>query len=191
MSVNNSVDIERSYVDNYAVKDFTNDVLVDKYFPDIDVSTRTVGMIGMTSEIVSNIAEDTFNTGTVYLRETFPNRAEIKESIYSHAALFQLSDVFSKAGECQFLIVLGESGIIDNMTYDSNSGFYYFYLDKDTVTYVKETPFVLDYDIQIKIAKKKNDYLFTATYVLDSYNNSIQLKIRLLNLVGQTTDILR
>ena len=173
MSVNNSVDIERSYVDNYAVKDFTNDVLVDKYFPDIDVSTRTVGMIGMTSEIVSNIAEDTFNTGTVYLRETFPNRAEIKESIYSHAALFQLSDVFSKAGECQFLIVLGESGIIDNMTYDSNSGFYYFYLDKDTVTYVKETPFVLDYDIQIKIAKKKNDYLFTATYVLDSYNNSI------------------
>ena len=173
MAVDNTVNVDRSYVDNYAVKDFTSNVLVEKYFDETDVSTRSVGMLGMTTEIMSNIAEDVFNTGTVYLRETFPNRAGIKETQYSHAALFQISDVFSKAGECQFIIVIEEKGIIDNMTYDQASGFYYFYIDKDTTTYVNDIVFSLDYDIQIKVAKKTNDYLFTASYILDKYKNSI------------------
>ena len=36
-----------------------------EYFEDIDPSRRTVGMIGFTTERVTNIAEDAFNTGTV------------------------------------------------------------------------------------------------------------------------------
>lgn len=176
---NNKIEIEKSYIDNYSIKDFTVNQLIPKYFPDIDASLRTIGMIGMTSEFISNIAEDSFNTTSVLFRESIPNRAELPESIYSHASIFQLSNIFSKASSCSFLIVLEEESIINNMTQDSNSAssMYYFYLDKNTTVYVEDVPYVLDYDIRIRCVKKKttNDiqYIFTASYILDEYTNSI------------------
>ena len=88
--------INRSYIDNFAVKEFGIDTILEKYFPDINVNKRSVGMVGYVNEQISNITEDVFNTGSVLFRETFPNRAEIDESIYSHAAVFQLTDIFSK-----------------------------------------------------------------------------------------------
>lgn len=169
--------IDRSYVDNYSVKEFVSNKLIPKYFPDIDVSLRTVGMVGIVSELISNISEDGFNTASVLFKEGIPNRAEIPESIYSHAALFQLTNIFSKASSCSFLIVLEEESIINNMTYDSTSSMYYFYLDKNTTVYVEDTPYVLDYDIRIRCVKKKTSnsekYIFSASYILDEYNNSI------------------
>ena len=52
--------INRSYIDNFSVKEFTKDKLVPKFFPNEDISDRTVGMIGLTTEQVSNISEDLF-----------------------------------------------------------------------------------------------------------------------------------
>mgnify|MGYP001707582185 CR=1 FL=1 len=76
MSSNNTqiITIDRDYSDNYSVKKYTEDVLVDKYFSDIDANLRTVGMIGFTTEQVSNISEDLFNTASVlflYLQYSF------------------------------------------------------------------------------------------------------------------------
>ena len=105
---NDKSQIERSYIDNYAIKKFVTETLVPKYFPDVDASLRTIGMVGMMSELVSNVAEDSFNATSVLFRESFPNRAEIPESIYSHASIFQLSNIFSTASECSFLLVLEE-----------------------------------------------------------------------------------
>lgn len=169
--------IDRSYVDNFAVKEFARDTLMEAYFPDSEISTRSVGMIGFTTEQISNITEDVFNTGSVYFREMYPNRAEIDESIYSHAAIFQLTDIFSSPCSCRFLIVLEESAIDANMTYDKDSGYYYFYIDKNTTVYVEEIPFVLDYDIELKIAKKrgnkKEEFIYTAKYIHDNLDNSM------------------
>lgn len=179
MASNDTVIIDRSYVDNFSMKKYTEEQLVDKYFEDIDPSLRTVGMIGFTTEQVTNIAEDAFNTGTVLFRETFPNRAQVPESIYSHAAIFQLSDIFSSAASCNFLLVMEESAIVKNMqdSYDKDTGIYYFYIDKDTVLYVEDIPFTLDYDIEMRIVKKSNDlsddYLFSASYIINDYKNSI------------------
>lgn len=170
---NNRVIIDRSYIDNFSVKKFTEENLIDKYFPDIDVSLRTVGMVGFTTEQVSNISEDLFNTATVLFRETFPNRAQIPESLYSHAAIFQLSNAFSSAASCNFLLVLEEEAIVKNMinNYDKNTGIYSFYIDKDTIISVEDIPYVIDYDVEIRIVKKiKNDetddYLFSASYII-------------------------
>ena len=57
----------REYLDNTSIKEFIqkDGGLIDKYFEDIDVSLRTVGTIGYTTELVSNIAEDTFNAASV------------------------------------------------------------------------------------------------------------------------------
>ena len=170
-------EIDRSYVDNFAVKEFAQDVLVAKYFPDADVNLRTIGLVGYVGEQISNITEDVFNTGSVFFREMFPNRAEIDESLYSHAAIFQLTDIFSTPCSCTFLIVLEEDAIQQNMEYDKDSGFYYFYIDKDTQVLVEDIPFVLDYDIRMRIARRRSDtgeeYIYTASYILDEYNNSM------------------
>lgn len=180
MALEETVKIDREYIDNYSIKEFATNVLVDKYFPEIDPNLRTAGMIGFTTEQIANLSEDAFNTGTVLFRETFPNRAQVSESIYSHAAIFQISDIFSKAASCTFLLVLEEAAIIENMQddYDKETGMYYFYIDKNTTIYLKGTiPFTIDYDIQLKVVRKKttkrDEYLFAASYIMDEYKNSI------------------
>lgn len=169
----------REYMDNASVKEFIqkDGGLIDKYFEDIDVSLRTVGTIGYTTELVSNIAEDTFNAASVLFRETFVNRAQIPESIYSHAALFQIDETFSAAASCTFLMVLEEKAIIQNMIDDVNTDIYHFYIGKNTTIYVENLPFTLDYDIRMDIAKKHSDtgedkYIYTARYIT-TYQNSI------------------
>ena len=171
--------IHRDYIDNFSVKEYCENTLIPKYFPDVDASVRTVGLIGYVTELITNYGEDTFNTGSVLFRETFPNRAQVEESIYSHAAIFQLDYVFSKASYCKFLLVIEESTIINNMInyYDRDSGIYHFYIDKNTQIYIEETPYTLDYDIQLDIVKKStsltDEYIFSAKYILGEYTNSI------------------
>lgn len=184
------VRIKKSYIDNYSIKQFvggrgaghTTSGLVDYYFSKsksgIDPSLRNVGLIGMTTELISNVAEDGFNATSVLFRETFPNRAEIPESIYSHAAIFQLSNIFSSASQCTFLLVLKESEIIENADVNETTGRYSFIIDKDLTIYVEDVPYTLDYDIAITCVKKlnekhKEEFLFTASYITNTYKNSI------------------
>jgi hypothetical protein len=191
----NRIVIDRSYIDNFSVKKFTEENLIDKYFSNIDVSLRSVGMVGFTTEQISNISEDLFNTATVLFRETFPNRAQIPESLYSHAAIFQLSNAFSSAASCNFLVVLEEEAIIKNMinNYDKETGIYSFFIDKNTIISVENIPFVIDYDVEIRIVKKilndkTEDYIFSASYVIpenfkstmsaSNANNDPYIKIR-------------
>lgn len=174
-----TVIIDRDYIDNFSVKEYCENTLIPKYFPDIDVSLRTVGMLGYVTELITNYGEDTFNTGSVLFRETFPNRAQVEESIYSHAAIFQLDYVFSTAAACKFLLVLDEETIIKTMVnyYDKDTGIYHFYIDKDTIIYIEDTPYSLDYDIQFDIIKKtssvSDEYIFSAKYILTEYSNSL------------------
>lgn len=178
---NNSTEnsaIERDYTDNYSIKEFVTGDLIAKYFPDIDVSLRSVGMVGMTSELVSDVAEDSFNASSVLFREIFPNRAEIPESIYSHAAIFQLEDVFSKPSVCKFIIAFEEDAILQNTTKDPDTGIYYFTLDKDFTVTVEDIPYILDYDIKIRAVQKRfddgdMDYVYAAEYDFSGYKNSM------------------
>lgn len=166
------VSINRSYTDNFDVKAYTSDVLIPKYFKGDGISQRTVGLLGLTTEQISNIAEDVFNTGSVYVRETFPNRSMIPESIYSQAAIFGLTNIFSTPNQCDFILVLDEATIIENLKWEDGIG--YFYVDKNTIINVEGIDFSLDYDIMIKAIKRyENDkdnsltYLFSASYMMN------------------------
>lgn len=168
-----TTEITRDYVDNFSIKESVIDELIPKYFPDEDISTLNVGLIGLTSELIANTTEDTFNTVSTLMKEIYPNRAQLPETIHSNAAIFQVSNIFSKPSICSFLIILKESDIIAN--FKQVNGFYYFYLDKNTIVYVKDIPFSLDYDIELK-AKKNSDgltYTFSAQYIMDTYNNTV------------------
>lgn len=174
--------IERDWSDNFSVKEAVSEELVPKYFPNLnDISLRTTGITGLISELTSNVSEDVFNTTSILFREFFPNRAMLSESIYSHAAIFQLESDFSSAAACKFIIVLDEERVIANAinTLNRDTGIMTFYLGRDTMIYVEDIPFTLDYPVKIEIVNKRNsngmpEYLFTATYMKDEvYHNSI------------------
>ena len=65
MAANDITKIDRSYIDNYAIKEFVKDSLVPKYFTDDDISLRTVGLVGMMSEMVSPIEQKFLNLFTL------------------------------------------------------------------------------------------------------------------------------
>lgn len=172
--------ITRDYVDNFSVKELVTESIIPKYFDDTNVSLRTVGMLGYTTELITNTSEDAFNTTSVLFRESFANRAQMDESIYSHASIFQLDEMFANASKCKFLLVLEESAVIKNMQQKSQgSSIYNFFIDKNTTIYVEDKPYTLDYDVQMNIIKKNTDkgeeYVFTAQYIMDEYiyGNSI------------------
>lgn len=172
--------VTRNYADNFSTKEMMVETVIPKYFDDEDLSLRTIGMIGYTTEIVTNTSEDSFNAASVLFRESFANIAQLTESIYAHASIFQIDDIFASAASCKFLLVLEEKAILKNMEQKTQgSSIYNFFIDKNTTIYIEEMPFTLDYDIQINIVKKKNeqgeDYIFTAQYIMDefTYGNSI------------------
>lgn len=170
----------RNYRDNFDFKSNTLDVLIPKYFPDQDISTRMSGLLGLTTEQLANISEDTFYSVSTLLKEFFITKATLPESIYSYAALFQISDVIGRAAKCRFLLVLDEREL--NKVFDEANMYAttqtqnIIYLSKNTMIYVEDKPFVFDYDIEITRKKTKisaTEYVYSAKYLVTEYNNSI------------------
>ena len=60
--------IDRDYVDNYAMKKFTENELMRTYFDTDEVSDLSIGMIGLTTEQITNFTEDNFNMASVLIR---------------------------------------------------------------------------------------------------------------------------
>ena len=173
---NNNIVVTTSYVDNFSIKDFAFNTLSPKYFDNVDdLSKLNIGSIGLTMEQISNFTEDAFNTGATLIKEAFPSRAQIPESIYSHSAIYQLSSQFATPSKSTFALIFKESDIIQYGTFINN--YYKLYVDKNTIVQVEDKFFVLDYDIILKAQKYNDDYIFSAQYdtaILNSIS-SIQL----------------
>lgn len=167
--------IDRDYRDNFSIKQTAIDKLGPKYFDDVDLAGLNVGALGFTLEQIANITEDAFNTASILINEAFPNKAIIPESLYSHAAVFQIDNTFTGCAACSFAMMLRQDEVLKYGTERGN--IVTFYLDKDTIISVEDIPFTLDYTIKIE-AQKKNitgydvEYNYSARYVVDS-NNSI------------------
>lgn len=165
----------RDYRDTYSLKDYAVNTLMPKYFPDVDPSNLTTGAIGMFTELISTITEDSFNTGSSLVNEAFPIRAKMESSIYSNAAIFQLSNAFADAGRCRFIFALSERDVQQNFQEKVGSTYKYFYIDKDTTIYVGDIPFILDYDIEIRAMYRETQkkWIYSAKYLTSDYTNSV------------------
>ena len=168
--------VTRDYRDIFSYKDAAFNVLGPKYYPNTNLSNLNIGLTGYVLEQMGNISEDSFNTISTLIKEMFPNRAQIPESIYSYAAMFQLSNAFSNAAECKFLLVFEEEVLREllsaaNANSQNNNG--KIYLDKDTKIIVEDIIFVLDYDIEITMRKINGEYVYSAKYVTIPFTNTI------------------
>lgn len=179
METTNSTTI-RNYKDNFSFKEFTLNTLVPKFFPDEDISTLTTGLLGMITEALSITTEDSFNTVSTIIKEFFPNKASLPETIYNYAALFQTTAGMGSACVCNFLLVFDEkelSAIFDKVNlYATSTNKNCIYISKNTTIYVENIPFVLDYDVEITRKKTMiadTDYVYSAKYVTIPYKNSI------------------
>ena len=178
--------VDRDYSDVYAIKETAMNTLGKKYFEDVSLSALNVGELGFVLEQIGTITEDAFNTASVLINEAFPNKCVIPESIYSHAAIFQLDNTFTPCAQCVFILMLEQNEILKYGKTDNNRTV--FYLDKNTIINVEGIPFTLDYDIRIDALKHQVtgslvDYNFSAKYVVDTENsiseiNDPYIKIR-------------
>ena len=173
--------VHRDYTDNFSYKQFVMDQLGEKYFPEVEPNDRTIGFLGFTLEQNATTTEDAFNTSSILLKEAFPNRAQIPDSIYSHAAIFQLDAVLAKPAMAQFIIVVKAEEIRNMGTSEltTNGGRRYieYIIDKDTTVYVNDYPFTLDYDIAIRAIDlnpnsitDNHNWTYTAQYLLTEKN---------------------
>lgn len=174
----------REYLDNFSVKKHAVEVISPKYFSeDMDLSYLNVGLQGFATEMIAQTSEDAFNTASVLMRESFPILAQIPESIYSHAAIFQMSNTFGNAAYGNFYMAIDQQNLIDNFV--TKNGINHFYIDKDTTVMVDGIPFILDYDIDISAIRResatksvrssydKEKYMFSAKYMMDESPNAI------------------
>lgn len=175
MATTENIEINRDYMDTFSVKDFAINDILPKFFPELQTSNLTTGMIGMVSDYIATITEDSFNTGSSLVAEAFPTRARMESSIYANAAIFQLSNAFADASRCQFMIILNEADVRRNFKYKEGSDYSYFYIDKDTKIMVDKIPFALDYDIEIRAMYRETQgkWIYSAKYVMDEYTNSV------------------
>lgn len=174
VTTNDNVVITRDYTDNFSIKETAINKLGPKYFEGVDLAGLNVGELGFVLEEIANITEDAFNTASVMMNEAFPNKAIMEESIYSHAAIFQLNNAFTSCGHCSFIFLLQQDDIL---RYGESTGQKTrFYIDKKTIINVEDIPFTLDYDVEIMAQKNFNNgtysYDYAARYIIDD-NNSI------------------
>jgi predicted RNA-binding Zn-ribbon protein involved in translation (DUF1610 family) len=171
------ITVDRDYVDTFSIKDIAATDIMPKFFPDVDTSNLTTGTFGLVAEYMGTITEDAFNAGSSLLSEVFPTRSKMRTSIYSNAAIFQLTDMVSDCGRCEFLILLAEVDVRANFQSSQGSDYSYFYIDKDTVIRVgdDDIPFSLDYDIEIKAmySESRGKWIYSAKYMVEEYTNSV------------------
>lgn len=170
-----NIKIDRDYTDIFSIKDMTINKIMPMFFSE-ETSNLTTGELGVVSELIGTVTEDSYNTSSVLLMETFPNRAKLSSSIRSNAAIFQLSNLFASAATCTFLILLSEDDVIANSV--SKNSYDSFYIGKNTVIYVEDKPFSLDYDIEIRSTIRNGKRVFTAKYIMNTINtNSVSKQI--------------
>lgn len=163
--------ISRDYVDNFAIKETAMTKLGEKYFPESKGNNLNIGLLGLTLEHIGNITEDSYNTMSVLIHEAFPNKAIIPESIYSHAAIFQIDNVYTKCAKCTFVMLLQQDEVLEKGETSGNKT--RFFIDKRMIFSVEDKPFTLDYDIEIDATRvnpnngSNFEYVFTAKWVFE------------------------
>jgi hypothetical protein len=160
----------KDYSSIYSIKDFAINTVAPKYFDMNSVNQLNVGLLGYATELIANTTEDTFNSISTFVREIFPNQAQIPETLYSYAANLNIGSLFATPSELNLVLFVNERDIINlGSRKDIVTE---FVLDSDLIVDVEGKQFMLDYDIMITAKQYGTDYIYTAQYDI-SYKNSV------------------
>ena len=162
----------KKYTSLYDIKDFALNTLGPKYFPEDVIEGYNVGLLGYSLDFMTTVTEDAFNTVPIVVNEMFPNLAQMPNSIYNYASLFQEDDLMATPAVMECILLLPMDSLLQYSENGSDGTYKQFFLDQRTYVYVEEQKFMLDYDILITMRPYRKDYIITCSYYRE-YNNSI------------------
>lgn len=156
----------------YDIKDYLSKEIAPTYFKDIaDMNEMNVGLFGYITEILSTTINDGYFAITSLFKEIFPIQAELPESIYNHATIFQIDNLMATAASVPFTIMMSEEALLKNGIHvDGNIT--QFDMDSEMVFNVDGIPFMLDYDVRVTSKRTLEGTIHSAYYIMD-HNNSV------------------
>lgn len=162
----------KKYTSLYDIKDFALNTIGPKYFPEDVIEGYNVGLLGYSLDMMATTTEDIFNTVPIVANEMFPNLAQMPNSIYNYASLFQEENLLASPAVMECILLLPMDSLIENSDPSADGTYKQFILDQRTEVFVEEHKFILDYDILITMRPYRKDYIITCSY-LREYNNSM------------------
>ena len=137
--------------DDSDTKKFIMDTLMPKVFHDVPLNVLNVGMYSLLSEYMSQGMEQQAFTSAFYFNESFITKAVLPDSIYSHAAIFNIGYSYARPSTCPFMLDLHIDDLKKNAVFNADNNLYEFILDKNTKFNLPNgSVYSLDYDILIQ-----------------------------------------
>ena len=152
----------------YDIKDFFLSNVAPKYFDVEQTSDLQIGLFGYINDAMAEVTQDTFFSVASLYKEIFPQLAELNESIYDHALIYQLNNIFATPAKVNFTMVIREEEILKNATIEND--YKYFVLDSNIIVNIESIPYMLDYDIRIISKYTTTGWVHSAQYVMDKEN---------------------
>lgn len=163
--------IVRNYTSNFDIKEYIQEVLIPKAFPNIPVNKLNLGLTGIASEMIAQGIEDSAGTAALMMNEAFITRAVLPNSIYSEASLFNLGYTFATPSKCNFALELWLPDVIQYSTKVRNTNTFRYYLDKDTKLVLGDTIYRFDYDVIIDHQLIDGKRVFNVYYDMSETNS--------------------
>lgn len=150
--------ILNNYSDDSKSKQYISDVLMPRVFHDIPLTTLNSGAFSIVSEYMSQALENLAFTSSFYLNESFITKAVLADSIYAHAAIFNIGYSYAIPSVCNFMIELKLEDLRKNAKENpENRNIMEFILDKNTkINLANGSIYSLDYDILIQFTNTDN-----------------------------------
>ena len=162
----------KKYTSLYDIKDFALNTLGPKYFPEDVIEGYNVGLLGYSLDFMTNTTEDMFNTVPIVSTEMFPNLAQMPNSIYNYASLFQEDNLLATPAVMECILLLPLDSLLEHSDIGTDGTYRQFILDQRTSVHVEHQRFILDYDILITMRPYRKDYIITCSYYRE-FNNSM------------------
>ena len=124
----------------YDIKDYLTKDIAPTYFSQIaDMNEMNVGLFGYITEILANTINDGYFTITSLFKEIFPIQAELPESIYNHATIFQIDNLMANSATVPFTLTMAEDALLKNGI-NGDGNIVYFDIDSDMIFNIEEYP---------------------------------------------------
>ena len=169
--VGNKDIIVRNYTDNVNVKEYIQEALIPKAFPDIPISKLNISFHGLISEYLGQVIEDSMAGASLELNEAFITIAELPSSIYAAAAAYDIGYVYATPSRCNFALQLNLQDVIDNAEYIDTEELYRYILDRDTTIVLGEYSYKFDYDVWIDYFYIDGKRVFNVYYNMEETNS--------------------
>lgn len=171
LETNKNGNVIKDYTSNFAIKEYVQNVMIPKAYPNIPMEKLNLGFTGIVSEYMSQAIEDAYATGSLMINESFITRAVLPNSIYSEASLYDKGYTFAKPSTCNFGLQIWLPDVMKYATKVQNSSKFRYVLDKDTRLILNDNSYRLDYDIIIEYQSIGGKYIFNVYYDMSEENS--------------------